>query len=372
MRLQRIAFAAALAACIAASATHPTLVAGTSATRRAAGQPTPSSAAHLVTHSVESGGIERSYAVYLPDQREAGARGVVLDLHGSGSHPAQELIVSGLAAVAEERGLAVLLPATGGPSPSSPSTAPRTRSTRTGEAERRTGGTASTGPSRGGWPGTGAPERIPRPPPGRPSRGWSGSAAPEARRSPSTASTAATSGRGAPSPCRWSASARHPGASTPRRRSWTSSSATGSAGIGMRAPFPGGKGGRRRRQRGGGVALTTALSDATEEPPALSWRTPRFRTAEPSHERARLPSRGWLCCCRAYPRAASPEACRDTPTAGASSASPTTLVRTRPAWRRFPSTAPARASSLGSGGKGIPRPPARSLPRPCSAWRRAS
>lgn len=110
MRLQRIAFAAALAACIAAVAAHPTLVAGTSATRQAAGQPIPSSAAHLVTHSVESGGIERSYAVYLPDHREAGARGVVLDLHGSGSHPAQELIVSGLAAVAEERGLAVLLP----------------------------------------------------------------------------------------------------------------------------------------------------------------------------------------------------------------------------------------------------------------------
>jgi polyhydroxybutyrate depolymerase len=65
----------------------------------------------LATHTVESGGLMRAYAVYVPDGRD-GARPtpVVLDIHGTGSNPAQELSISRLATAAEARGFIVLLP----------------------------------------------------------------------------------------------------------------------------------------------------------------------------------------------------------------------------------------------------------------------
>ena len=82
----------------------------------AAGPPEPAGEG-LAFHSVVSEGVERAYAAYLPESPEPGPRPVVLDLHGTGSHPAQELAISGLAAPAEELGFAVLLPVAAVPHP---------------------------------------------------------------------------------------------------------------------------------------------------------------------------------------------------------------------------------------------------------------
>jgi polyhydroxybutyrate depolymerase len=83
----------------------------------------PARPARLVTHEVESGGRPRTYAVYAPRRRD-GARPMpaVLDIHGTGSHPAQELSIDGLAAAAEERGFVVLLPVAVVPHPAGGST----------------------------------------------------------------------------------------------------------------------------------------------------------------------------------------------------------------------------------------------------------
>lgn len=65
----------------------------------------------LTTWNVTSGGIARPYAVYLPE-RDGSARPwpVVVDIHGTGSGPEEELAVSGMADAAEARGFVVLMP----------------------------------------------------------------------------------------------------------------------------------------------------------------------------------------------------------------------------------------------------------------------
>jgi polyhydroxybutyrate depolymerase len=65
----------------------------------------------LATYSVESGGVPRRYSVYVPHNYDpTRAVPAVLDLHGSGSDPKQELAISGMAAAAEMRGFVVILP----------------------------------------------------------------------------------------------------------------------------------------------------------------------------------------------------------------------------------------------------------------------
>jgi polyhydroxybutyrate depolymerase len=67
---------------------------------------------------LESGGAARGYAVYVSAALERTRPApVVIDLHGSGSHPAQELEISGMSAAAEERGLVVVLPEAVAPFP---------------------------------------------------------------------------------------------------------------------------------------------------------------------------------------------------------------------------------------------------------------
>ena len=65
----------------------------------------------LSRHVVRSGGLDREYLLYLPPA-DLGEQTLplILDLHGSGSNPEQELQISGLAAAADERGYALALP----------------------------------------------------------------------------------------------------------------------------------------------------------------------------------------------------------------------------------------------------------------------
>jgi len=77
----------------------------------AACQPQRAHAPGLTRHALLQGGRERSYFVYVPAGLDSGAaRPVVLDLHGSGSHPRQELALSGLDRAAERHGFLVVLP----------------------------------------------------------------------------------------------------------------------------------------------------------------------------------------------------------------------------------------------------------------------
>lgn len=72
----------------------------------------------LVWRSLQSGGEARRYAIYVP--RAHAARDplpVIVDLHGTGSHPEQELAVSGLARAADVRGFMVVMPAAVMPHP---------------------------------------------------------------------------------------------------------------------------------------------------------------------------------------------------------------------------------------------------------------
>lgn len=58
-----------------------------------------------------SGGIERRALVYVPSDVNPGRRlAAVLNLHGSGSTPAEQMARSGLAATAEEEGFVVVAP----------------------------------------------------------------------------------------------------------------------------------------------------------------------------------------------------------------------------------------------------------------------
>ncbi|MGD2130359.1 MAG: PHB depolymerase family esterase [Lysobacterales bacterium] len=62
-------------------------------------------------HTLESEGVEREYVLYVPRAyTPKSAMPLVLDLHGSGSNPGQELELDGLATAAERRGFAVVLP----------------------------------------------------------------------------------------------------------------------------------------------------------------------------------------------------------------------------------------------------------------------
>jgi polyhydroxybutyrate depolymerase len=65
----------------------------------------------LTTYVLESGGVTRDYAVYVPGKYVPGrAVPIVFDIHGSGSDPEQELLISGMADAAEQRGFVVVLP----------------------------------------------------------------------------------------------------------------------------------------------------------------------------------------------------------------------------------------------------------------------
>lgn len=60
---------------------------------------------------LESGGVQREYALYAPLAPRPGERlPLVVDLHGSGSSPEQELAISGMAAAADRHGFMVALP----------------------------------------------------------------------------------------------------------------------------------------------------------------------------------------------------------------------------------------------------------------------
>lgn len=65
----------------------------------------------LATWTLRSGGVDRRYSVYVPE-RWNGRQPfpVVVDIHGTGSNPEEELEVSGMTRAAEERGFVVILP----------------------------------------------------------------------------------------------------------------------------------------------------------------------------------------------------------------------------------------------------------------------
>ncbi|HZM34759.1 MAG TPA: PHB depolymerase family esterase [Burkholderiales bacterium] len=65
----------------------------------------------LSLHTLVSGGRERHYLAYIPRSND-GTRPApaVIDLHGSGSNPEEELMVNGMASEAEREGFLVLLP----------------------------------------------------------------------------------------------------------------------------------------------------------------------------------------------------------------------------------------------------------------------
>lgn len=65
----------------------------------------------LKSYSIDMGGVQRRYTVFVPRSYQADRpAAAVIDIHGSGSNPQQELAISGLAAAAEARGFVVLLP----------------------------------------------------------------------------------------------------------------------------------------------------------------------------------------------------------------------------------------------------------------------
>lgn len=65
----------------------------------------------LAARTIGSGGAVRRYVVYVPGRYAAHRPApAVIDLHGSGSNPQQQLAISGMAAAAETHGFVVLLP----------------------------------------------------------------------------------------------------------------------------------------------------------------------------------------------------------------------------------------------------------------------
>lgn len=65
----------------------------------------------VTAHRIESGGIQRGYVMYLPKNRDAGKPlPVVIDFHGSGSDPYEEMQVTGMADAAERYGFVLLMP----------------------------------------------------------------------------------------------------------------------------------------------------------------------------------------------------------------------------------------------------------------------
>lgn len=74
--------------------------------------------AGLAAYTVESGGRERRYFLYVPSGYDgASPRPLVLDFHGSGSHPRQQLAIDGMARHADAQGFLVLLPEAAAPFP---------------------------------------------------------------------------------------------------------------------------------------------------------------------------------------------------------------------------------------------------------------
>jgi polyhydroxybutyrate depolymerase len=67
---------------------------------------------------MESAGVGRGYVLFVPEACPPGGTWpVVIDLHGSGSHPREQLSITGMAAEATRRGLVVLLPVAAVPIP---------------------------------------------------------------------------------------------------------------------------------------------------------------------------------------------------------------------------------------------------------------
>lgn len=60
---------------------------------------------------IESSGIPRHYRMYVPESHDRQSPlPVVFDFHGSGSDPAEEMLVSGMTRAAEDHGFALLMP----------------------------------------------------------------------------------------------------------------------------------------------------------------------------------------------------------------------------------------------------------------------
>ncbi len=71
-----------------------------------------------VRRTISSGGARREYLVVAPSRRAGDSpRPVLIDLHGTGSSPEQELAISGLGVAATARGFVVVAPQGTAPSP---------------------------------------------------------------------------------------------------------------------------------------------------------------------------------------------------------------------------------------------------------------
>ena len=66
--------------------------------------------------AVASGGVERSYLLYIPDATSEGPRPLVVNIHGFGSNAAQQVAYTGIESAADRHGFVVVSPnATGTP-----------------------------------------------------------------------------------------------------------------------------------------------------------------------------------------------------------------------------------------------------------------
>lgn len=67
--------------------------------------------AETFSETIVSAGVERSYLLYLPESDDGEALPLVLNFHGSGGVPENQLATSGFDALAEREGFAVVFPA---------------------------------------------------------------------------------------------------------------------------------------------------------------------------------------------------------------------------------------------------------------------
>jgi polyhydroxybutyrate depolymerase len=111
-RLIAPAFTACLGAAVPLSAAAASASGEATAARADAAACTrPTHAAGLTAYLIRSGASERHYMLFVPRSYDGSrAAPVVIDFHGSGSHPEEELRINGLQAAAEARGWIVVLP----------------------------------------------------------------------------------------------------------------------------------------------------------------------------------------------------------------------------------------------------------------------
>src|SRR5918996_827216 len=74
--------------------------------------PSPEGAGRFEETKINSGGIKRTYGLYVPDPAPSGAAPLVVLLHGPSNDIASALSYSGLAPAADEHGFLIVLPQT--------------------------------------------------------------------------------------------------------------------------------------------------------------------------------------------------------------------------------------------------------------------